>query len=172
MHSHLSGYPESVYSDCPWMVPVASCGVMAASLWDKQPLRKGERTITNQCVRLLDDTQRTGVEAASHFTPTAFWRNRSTLRGWVDGCILMDWLWLTTKYCRRVMEHKHRGNIGRKVCFSLSFSFILSFLKHIVGFYLLKLIGYDAVVSKVAVKIAHYRILIQLISEMCVGITI
>lgn len=83
------------YSDCPWMVPVADCGVMAASLWDKQPLRKG-RTITNQCVQLPDDTQRTCVEAASHFTPKAFWRKRSSLKGWVNGCFLMEWLWLTT----------------------------------------------------------------------------
>lgn len=54
------------------MVPVASCGVMAASLWDKHSLWKGGRTIANQCVQLPDDTQRSGVEAASHFTPRAF----------------------------------------------------------------------------------------------------
>lgn len=90
---YLSGYPESFCSDCPWMVPVASCGVMAASLWDKQPLRKG-RTITNQCVQLPDGTQRSCAEAASHFSPKAFWRKWSSLRGWVNGCLLMYRLWL------------------------------------------------------------------------------
>lgn len=95
MHSQLSGYPESFCSDCPWMVPVASWSVMAASLWDKQPLRKGGRTITNQCVRLPDDTQRSGAEAASHFTPEAFW----------SGC-LMDRLRLTTKCYQLLMEIK------------------------------------------------------------------
>lgn len=66
---HISGYPESVCTDCLWMVPVASCGVMATSLWDKQHLRKGARTITNQCVQLPSGTKRSVVEAASHFTP-------------------------------------------------------------------------------------------------------
>lgn len=150
IHSHLSGYPESVCSDCPWMVPVASCGVMAASLWDKQPLRKGGRTITNQCVRLPDDTQRTGVEAASHFTPKAFWRNQSSLRGWVDGCLLMDWLDWPQSTAKEWWSINTGGNAGWKVWFVYISFFSFHFLLHtmfVFIFMYLIFIGYDAVLS-------------------------
>lgn len=112
LSSKISGYPDSVCCDCPWMVPVASWGIMAASLWNKHPLRKGERTITNQYVQLCDVTQRSGVDAASHFTLKVFVEELVFLRGWVSGCILKDWLWVTTKYYQLVMGHANR-NKGR-----------------------------------------------------------
>lgn len=46
---------------------------------------------TNQCVQLLDDTQRSGVEAATHFTPKAFWRKCSSLRG-VEWIVVFLWI--------------------------------------------------------------------------------
>lgn len=93
VHSHLSGYPESFCSDCPWMVPVASCGVTSASLWDKQPLRKAEQ---GQLLINVNSFPMTPRGAASHFIPEASWRKRSSLKAWVDGCFLMDRLRLTT----------------------------------------------------------------------------
>lgn len=112
----LSGYPVSVCSDCTWMVPVARCGEMVASLRDKQPHRKGGRKITNQCVQLPNDTKRSGVEAVSHFSPKAFMEELAFLRGWVDGCLLMDWLWLTTRYYWQEIEHTKKVGLLAFLC--------------------------------------------------------
>lgn len=98
--------------------------------------RKG-RTITNQCVQLPQDSKRSCVEAASLFTPKAFWRKRVSLTGWVSGCFLMDWHWRTTVSITYKRWRTNRNNMGWKVIlvfFSLLFH---TCFKHIVAPYYL-----------------------------------